>query len=100
MPWSGGSQVLLEQEQVVGQPDGRIAPEDLVDVPERFVDLDARAAAALVRFEDRGQRDAAGALVERGGIVEDDRARRVDAERPHQRDLPPFESSSANTSRR
>ena len=81
------SQVLLEQEEVVGQPDGRIAPEDVVHLRERFDDLDPRAASALVRLEHRGPSDVAGELVERCGIVEGDRARRIDAERPQQRRL-------------
>ena len=81
------SQVLLEQKEIVGQPDGRIAPEDFVHLRERFDHLDPRAASALLRFEHRGPSDVAGELVERSGIVEGDRARRIDAERPQQRGL-------------
>ena len=47
-------QVLLEEKEVVGQPDGRIAPEDRLDLRERFDHLDARAASALIRLEQRG----------------------------------------------
>ena len=50
-------QILLQQEQIVGQPDRRIGGEDRLDVRERLHDLDARAAAALIGLEQRRPAD-------------------------------------------
>ena len=44
-------QIFLQQEQVVGLPDRRVGGEDRLHVRERFDDVDARAAAALIRLE-------------------------------------------------
>ena len=53
-------QILLQQEQVVGQPHRRIAREDRFDLRQRLDHLNARAAAALVRLQQRGPADLAG----------------------------------------
>ena len=54
---------------------------------QRFDDLDAGAAAALIGLEQRRPLDVAGEGVQRADVVERDRARAVDAERSQQRRL-------------
>ena len=44
---------LLQQEQVVRQPERRIGGENGFDLIDRFDDLDPRAAAALIRLQQR-----------------------------------------------
>ena len=46
-------QVLLQQEQIVGEPHRRIGGEEGLDLRQRLDDLDARAAAALIGLEQR-----------------------------------------------
>ena len=53
-------QILLQQEQVVRQPDARVAREDRLDLLQRLDHLDARAAAALVGLQQRRPRDLVG----------------------------------------
>ena len=80
-------QVLLQQEQVVRQPDAGIAQEDRVDLRERFHHLDARAAAALIGLQQGRPRDLVGIRTQRAHVVEGDRARAIDAEGAQQRRL-------------
>ena len=44
-------EILLQQEQIVREPERRIGAENGFDVIDRFDDMDPRAAAALLRLQ-------------------------------------------------
>jgi hypothetical protein len=77
---------LLQEVEVVREPQGGIASEDGFDLLDALDDRDACAAAALVGLDERGEGEALEAT-QRLRIVEHDRARAVDAERAQERVL-------------
>ena len=85
MPCSGiVGQVFLQQEEIVGLPHRRIGGEDRIDVCQRLHDVDSGAAAALVGLEDGRPSNSIGVRTKRTHVVERNRPRRVDAQRPQQ----------------
>ena len=79
--------ILLQHEEIVGQPDAGIAREDRFDVGQRIDDLNTRAAAALVRLQERRPADLSRVGGERPRVVERDRAWAIDAQGTQERGL-------------
>jgi hypothetical protein len=81
------AQVLLQEEQVVWQPDRGIAREDCLDFGQRLHDVNSSTAAALIRFEQGRPCERLRKRSQRAKIVEGDGSRAINAERSQQRGL-------------
>ena len=73
-------QIFLQQKQIIWQPDGWIRVEDCLQLRQRFDDMNPRAAAALVRLQQRRPAKVVRVRAQSADIVERDRAGTIDPE--------------------